>query len=480
MPAQSTEKTLLRAALTTYLWELAGSRAAPGARPEKAVAPPPGQALVSEASAWRLAGMFGGTHRELVPEWFALAAQGRRVLPAHWLPTALNALSQEERSRFAAVLGPQALWLAQMNPGWSVRASDVEPSEERWGHGTLKERTAELRALRKQDPDRARAWLEQAWSTEPPEARAELARVLLTGLTARDEGFLERMLDDRRKEVRVAAVECLARLPQSAHARRNEQRLEQLISAEPAARSKRSRKLTLRISTPEELDKTALRDGIEAKRAGASPAKLPMGERAYWLWQMVAWVPPRCWLQRFGCDVPTFLDAVSATDYGEELLGAFTAAAERSPDIDWIRALCQRWLASSSDVHSGLRGTALAALIGALGPGQQEPVLNEVLSAVGAGYLELLHAVLEAPDISWSARNTALAVERVRTEAALPSFLPQTVLASWVVRADVPEASVALADLRARLPDNSSLRRLIELMMQTIDFRAAMRKELLT
>jgi hypothetical protein len=470
MPAQSPEKTLLRAAFTTYLWELAGSRAAPGTLPQGAIAPSPGQALVSEAAAWRLARMLSGTHRELVPEWFALAAEAQRVLPAHWLPTALDALSPEERNRFAPVLGPQALWLAQMNPHWTVRASDAEPSEERWAHGTLKERGEELKALRKQDPDRARAWLEQTWSTEPPEGRAELARVLQTGLTARDQGFLERLLDDRRKEVRAVGVESLIRLSESDHAHRNWRRVEPLIAAKPGAAGKRSHTLQLHIQTPEQLDKSALRDGIEAKR----PAHLKIGERAYWLWQMVARVRPRLWTERFECDVPSFLDAVSATEYGGELLSAFAAAAERHPDINWTRALCQRY------VVAGIRSTATANLIAALGPEHQAPMLEELLSTDGAGDFEQLHAVLNSREIAWSERSTALMMVRVRDAVERSPWSPHALLAGWALRANVPAASAALAKLRGQVSgDKASWQNAVDQMALIIDFRAAMRKELL-
>jgi hypothetical protein len=470
LPAQSPETTLLRAALTSYLWQVAGSRTAPGAKPAGATPPPPERPLVSEAAAWRLARLLTGVNRQLVPEWLALAEKARRVLPAHWLPTALEALTDEERDRFASVLGRQAVWLAGLNPKWMLCPSDAQPSEARWTDGTLEERRAELLRMRMQDPDRGRAWLEQTWPTDSPEARAELARVLLSGLSLKDEEFLERALDDKRKEVRAVAAECLTRLPGSGHAKRNRERLEALIVR--AGKHSR-RKLSLAIETPASLNPLAVRDGIETKR----PSGMQLGERAYWLWQMVARAPPQHWTERFDCEAGPFLDAIEATDYGTELLGAFTAAARVHPHIEWTRALCQRWLAMDGEVHG--RNAALAGLVASLAAEHHEELLKQVLRRGGGYDCGLLLALLNAQEIAWSAPATALAMTGLTQVTESQAWILRNVLQSWAPRADLDAASTALAEMRAQLTDDSSWHKNIEGMAEILDFRAAMRKELL-
>jgi hypothetical protein len=77
---------------------------------------------VSENAMWRFARMLGGDHRDLVPEWLSLAAEGGRLLPRHWLPVVLNGLQPKERAIASPVLGPSAEWLCSKNPEWAAVA----------------------------------------------------------------------------------------------------------------------------------------------------------------------------------------------------------------------------------------------------------------------------------------------------------------------------------------------------------------------
>lgn len=467
MPAPCPSATLLRAAVTTYLWQVAGARAAPGERPQIDPAPPPGQPLVCEAAAWRLCRILTGRHRDLASEWFALAAG--RVLPAHWLPTVLPALSPQERTRFAAVLGPQALWLARQNPAWSIPVEDAEPSEERWINGTLQERCAELLALRRRDPDRGRAWLEQTWSTDPPGHRAALGQALLEGLSLKDENLLERMLDDRRKEVRLVAVSCLERLPGSQHARRNLQRLDALLVVEQSKRGRR--KLRLRLHLPTSLDKSARRDGIDAHDSGLGP----VAQRVSWVYHMISRTRLQHWTERFACDVPSFLDAMEDTVHGPDMLAAFTHAARCYCDPDWARALMQRWLTLEGG-SDGCRSIGLRDVLIALEPGQREAVLQDLLRRIDAERFHLLQEVLSASELTWSAPSTALVIAALLRTQAPSSW--RSWLGAWALRADVPEASERIQEALQGAP-GEDLRRRLEEINEVLELRAAMRKELL-
>jgi len=214
-PDGSPPQILLRAAGATYLWNLAGQRAPvePASALGADVLSNDPATHVHERAAWRLARMINGEHKELIPEWFALARSHGRTLPPHWLPVALDELSPSGRNEYAAVLGPAAQWLATRNGQWPLRAANQQPAEETWNTGTLEERRAELRAQRELDPAVARNWVQSTWADDPPEARETFVTALLTGLSSEDESLLEGALDDKRKGVRLAAAECLSRLP---------------------------------------------------------------------------------------------------------------------------------------------------------------------------------------------------------------------------------------------------------------------------
>src|SRR5262245_51141487 len=123
VPKGPPERMLLRAAVMSYLWQLSGGRIAAAERPPAELAPSSDAKLVSENAAWRLARMLAGDHRDLVPEWLALATQAGAALPPHWVPVVLDSLQPRERAAAGPVLGSRGPWLASRNPRWAAVAA---------------------------------------------------------------------------------------------------------------------------------------------------------------------------------------------------------------------------------------------------------------------------------------------------------------------------------------------------------------------
>jgi len=484
IPAGTTERTLLRAAALSYLRQISGARTACATVPTEEPAPVLEDKVISENASWRLARMLNGEYRNLVPEWFVLAARARLVLPPHWLPVVLDRLEVRERAIAGPVLGARAQWLARRNPDWTVIAPAHEPSEERWLNGTLAERRVELAAMRVIDPSKARVWLEGTWKTEPPDARAAFLETILhaPGLSDSDEPFLESALDDKRKDVRAAAVECLCRLPGSALARRNLERLNSLLilDPQPTGLLGRLKKRSMAVRLPEGLDKAAVRDGVNAK----PPAQYKIGERAYWLMQMVAMVQPAQWCERFGCDIQTFLDAALATDYPDDLFLALCEAACRHQDALWISALGHRLLLWPNHAESqDIARRTLANMIASASVASRSAILGELLGAAKANQLDLMHVALVADDAGWSAQTTQRAFELLderMMEQITTYSLVRNSLAEWGPRADIPTASAAINRLLSRCPDTSPWRSVLDKLNAIIEFRTAIRQELLT
>lgn len=473
------ERTLLRAAAATYIWKLAGQRAAaqPSSGQNESLALADAGSPVSEAAAWRLGRMITGENKELIPQWLAFAQENGRTLPAHWLPVVLDALPPALRNEYSPVLGAAAQWLAQRNPKWSVRSAAQEPSEERWNTGTLEERRAELKTLRAVDPSRARTWVQSTWATDPPEAREEFLGILLAGLSLEDEAFLESALDDKRKGVRLAAAECLARLPSSAHARRNLERLEPLVTLEgqKSGLLGKLRKRKLELQLPESLDKPSLRDGIEAK----PPAQRKLGERAFWLMQMIAIVPPAYWTRRFECDAATFIEAALATDYAADLLSALSAAIARHPDHEWLAALNVAWLSSSSD--SQVTAQSLAALLLVATPEERVDLVKAQLRELGTRRFDIAFSVLTMIDVRWTPDITQLALNglsaAIGVDARQGSHARNS-LDVWARRCDIETARGAVLRLLENCTESSPWRHALEQMNDIIEFRETMYKEL--
>jgi len=458
---QSPERGLLRAAAASYLWQLAGMRVASQDPPVIDLAPSAESRQVSEIAAWRLAKMLTGEHRELVPEWFSLAARAGSVLPSHWLPVALDGLQPAERTAAISVLGARAQWLARRNPEWAEVIPAAGLPIDRWNNGTLAERRVALATMRAADPAGARTWLQQSWQTEPSEARVAFLDTLLRtpGLSPGDEAFLEAALNDKRKEVRMAAVECLCRLPRSAHATRNLERLEPFVVLTRQ----------LEITLPDALDHAALRDGISAK----PPAQRPIGERAWWLMQMIALAPPSHWCERFQCDIDTFIQAVLATDYAADLILALSQAAVRHAARDWILSLSMQQLAAQM----------LPTFISAVPAAEQDIILQRLFGNLGPEQFELLQTALLASEVEWSAETSRLAwawlEKRIQSDQVQYSY-PRQLLARWGLRAQTETAHREIPRLMERAGERSPWKNALESLQDLIHFRLAMKQELLT
>jgi hypothetical protein len=225
---------------------------------------------------------------ELLGEWLAAAAASGCRLPPELVPALLEMGRRHHplRPLIAPVAGPLAGWLAAQRANWSY-ASPAAPTEsvvdgdEVWELAGIGQRVTFLAQLRHRDPARARELLEAAWDTEPPEDRAALLGAFRIALSTSDEPLLERALDDRRRQVRDVALDLLARLPGSGYARR--------MAARAAACVDLAGNGPIGIRPPAECDRAMRRDGIAAR----PPAGV--GERAWWLEEILARTPLDAW-----------------------------------------------------------------------------------------------------------------------------------------------------------------------------------------
>ncbi|MET7401469.1 DUF5691 domain-containing protein [Dactylosporangium sp. NPDC005572] len=261
---------------------------------------------------------------ELLAEWLG-AARGRRV-PGELLPALLETGRKHRALRplIADAGGPRAAWLAAQRPEWgflgTVAGGDAPPDDPAvWELGAIGRRVGYLTALRRRDPARARELLAAAWPAETPDDRAALLGALATGLSADDQGLLETGLDDRRKEVRVAAVELLALLPDSGYAQRMTDRSTACVRVQGGR---------VVINPPTACDKGMRRDGI----APRPPAGV--GERAWWLEELLTRTPLRVW-----GEPGEFLRLPVTPEWAAVLRRGLARAAAAQRDPRWATAL---------------------------------------------------------------------------------------------------------------------------------------------
>jgi hypothetical protein len=204
-----------------------------------------------------------------------------------------------------------------------------------------------------------------------------------------------------------------------------------------------------------------------------------MGERTFWLIQMIESAPPSHWTARFDCDAKTFIEAALATDYSGEMLAALTGATVRHPDRAWIEALSAAWIEAGGDTHT--LGQALASMLTVAAPEHRATLLESQLRALGTKRLDVIFVMLQTLDLPWTAPVTKLALDAlssaVRNERQQWSHARNT-LDTWAVRCDIHVAETALPELLAICGESSPWRNALEQMNDIVEFRLAMTKEL--
>lgn len=350
---------LLDAAALATVYRRAGRRPA-SAPPPLPVAPDDTAPPVGAAAAARLAGLLDSGDADLLGEWLRAAAAAGRRAPDDLLPSLLDvAVRRRELAPHAvAVLGRRGEWLAGLRPDWTrvvtshaaatataatttatttttaatTTTGPAEPPTDprEWTHGDRTARRRYFAALRRTDPAAALDLLERAWPRETGEDRAALLAMLDAGLSAGDEPLLERALDDRRRDVREAAGLLLSRLPDSAFAGRMVERAARCVDVQ---RHRGRRRIV--VTPPSECDAAMRRDGVQP-----TPHAPGVGERAYWLRQIVAATPLRTWPRLFDrADAAAVVDLPVDGDWADLLRAGWTDAAVRQRDAEWALAL---------------------------------------------------------------------------------------------------------------------------------------------
>jgi hypothetical protein len=267
----------------------------------------------------------------------ALAEAGHR-LPVALLPAALELgrRSLALRQVLIPVLGERGLWLASQRDDWRYAAGVgvTDEADARWSDGTIEQRRAFLADERRRDPAAARERLAAVLPELPARERAELVGELALGLGDEDEALLDTLRNDRSKEVRQVALGLLLRLPKAAHPRRAAARIEALLKQERVLLRKR-----WQIDAPTEAGADWKADQVDATR----PQHESLGERAWWLYQLVRQVPLGWWTQHTELTPAELLGWAKGTDWAEALLRGWRDVLFAAPDFAWCEALLDGW-----------------------------------------------------------------------------------------------------------------------------------------
>ena len=336
---ESAAAGVLRAAAVLATCGLAGAQGSPWAEPLPAGAPDDAVPALSEGPVLALVSwaLHEGPLR-LQFEVCITLARTRWRLPPVLLPQALELgrRSLALRPFLAPVIGERGLWLAAQRDDWGYAAGvGINAQEEaRWNDGSFEQRREFLKRERATDPPAARERLVHSLDQLPAKERADLAGVLADGLGPDDEPLLDSLRVDRSREVRQVACALLLRLPRAAHPRRAEARVESLLKQERVLLRKR-----WQIDAPAAAGSDWKDDNVDAER----PKHESLGERAWWLHQLVRQVPLAWWTQHTRMTPAELLRWADDTDWTEALLSGWRDVLLAAPEIDWCEALLESW-----------------------------------------------------------------------------------------------------------------------------------------
>ena len=342
-----------------------------------------------------------------------LHRQGWR-LPARLLPVALELARGNPplRDAVSAVVGQRGRWLAQQSERWrEALSAPTDPSEDDWQHGNAAARRAFLHLERQRNATAARERLQAALPELAAKERAELVPCLAQGLSADDEPLLQALLKDRAVDVRRWAAALLLRLPQSAHHQYMLAQITPLLQSQSAFLGLGKRWV---LETPANEDPAWKSHAIDPAR----PKQDTLGERGWWLYQLVRGLPLRWWPEHTGMNPEALVEWSAKTDWREALLRGWRDALSQAPaedHEDWAWALL-------GAVAQGASGLDADALRGMLSPSRRAQLwaqhLRQEPGAIWAIAQDILACCSPAdqlqPDLSQALARAAVA--KVRSE----------------------------------------------------------------
>jgi hypothetical protein len=376
-------------------------------------APAEEKAQCSARMAQLISTFLQGDQQVLLPEALRLLAQFQRRLPHELLPQVLEygAGHKDVREALVPVLGERGHWLAQFSPAWSwatreQRHAHLKPLadlETLWQERSVRQRAEILAYVRGVESAIARDWLATTWKQDNADARLQFLTLLETNLSALDEAFLEKALDDRSEKVRTQAAAMLRLIPTSAYNQRMLERAEGCLQYSDKV---------WQVSKPAQLDSQWRHDGLTKESELTAKPRLWPAQ----VMHILAHVPPAHWDARFSVSPAAMIKGISKAkditdDWRRAVIEAWSDAACQYQAVAWFEPLLDWWSKHREHDHDSYR-----KLLKHLPQERAEQIiLSSLFKGKGADWLDDLE-ILPRP---WSSAFSKECVKILQENAAL-------------------------------------------------------------
>ena len=311
--------------------------------------------ICSKKSSDHLAMILNGMYTPALDEFIQQLIFNKKTLPPELLPTLLEKCRSDkmlwEKLRFA--IGERGHWLIEQNEDWHFLAGKINHVQ--WDEGRKEERIQLLKHLRNTQPDEAVELIESTWEEDDWQHRVAFLQVLEKNLSLADEPFLEKCLDEKRKEIRRTAAFLLEKIEGAELRNRMWERLQRCVSI----KNKLIAKSKIEIQLPETCDKAMLRDGIDPRKKWSKG-----GLKASYFAQMFIIVSPSRWEVFLEKNPKEILGMFVRSEWAELLMQTAIAATVRHRDEKWMEAICDFYFKNHEKQRwEGLELKALFAIL---------------------------------------------------------------------------------------------------------------------
>jgi hypothetical protein len=224
----------------------------------------------------------------------------------------------------------------------------------------------------------------------------------------------------------------------------------------------------LEVTLPSECDKAMQRDGIAPKPPASEPK---LGERAFWMRQVLGAVPPRRWSDGSGVGPAALVTAAARGEWAAPILQGWAEAAVLFEDGEWAEALLAE---ASADLVAGHRVSLLAVLPTAI----REKLVTKLAASASSTSMDnyVLQQSLDAWTEPWSegfARTMVQQCLRGLQAGGAAAYFYAEVLKQCGLKAPVTVAREA-AEWCRRVPSENAAANAVDRFLAVLQFRVEM------
>jgi hypothetical protein len=267
----------------------------------------------------------------LLQLWLGRCAATGKLLTPDALPALLDKALKDIalQSLVIACSGKRGEWLSRLNSQWSYFVE--VPDEELWQNGKSNDRVKVLEKIRKTDPARALALLQETWEQENSVSKIDLLRTLKINPGPADLPWLESLQTEKGQKVKDEVTALLKLIPGSSVIRKYEDVLAQaMVLKKEKGLLGLGTKITIQQKLPTNLDESIFKTGVD-KLTGI---KGGMTDEQFILYQLVSLVPPSFWEKQFEATPPQVVEYFEK--YANAMVPALGLAVSRFEADNWV------------------------------------------------------------------------------------------------------------------------------------------------